>query len=685
MQSDNEILKLRNIGIMAHIDAGKTTTTERILFYSGFLHKIGEVDDGTAFMDYMDQERERGITIMSAATTCHWKDYQINIIDTPGHVDFTAEVQRSLRVLDGAVGIFCAVGGVEPQTETVWYQADQYNVPRIAYVNKMDRIGADFYRTVEMIKEKLKANAVPVQIPIGATETFKGIIDLIKMKALYFDTNSRGLDIIEEEIPNEYKEKAEEMRAAMLDYVVETDDTLLEKYFADAELTTDEIKAAIRKSVIANKMVPVHCGSSLKDIGVQPLVDAVIDYLPAPTDLKEVKGFNIDDHSEILTRKISDDEKFSALAFKVLSDPYVGKLIFLRIYSGKLEVGKSYENMTVRKKEKIFKIFRVHSNKRDEIKEAGAGEIVAVPTLRFTRTGDTLTDPNSLIIYDTIVFADPVINQAVEARTIADQEKLLVSLERLSEEDPTFRYKFDEDSGQIIISGVGELHLEIIVDRLLRDYKIPVRVGNPQVAYRETVNNPIIEDFTYENQIAGKNQYGNVKLELSPSGTNEGLVIDNQLPAKLLPENIVKNIIIGIEEAVKVGPQGYPMIDIKVRLINAQYFEGESTELGYKIAATMAIKNASRNAGSKLLEPVVKVEVISPEDYTGDIIADLNSRRGRIEGIEYKGQMQIVRAVVSLSQMFGYVTRLRSISQGRAVYTMVFSHYEPAIITNQYI
>jgi len=685
MQSDNEILKLRNIGIMAHIDAGKTTTTERILFYSGFLHKIGEVDDGTAFMDYMDQERERGITIMSAATTCHWKDYQINIIDTPGHVDFTAEVQRSLRVLDGAVGIFCAVGGVEPQTETVWYQADQYNVPRIAYVNKMDRIGADFYRTVEMIKEKLKANAVPVQIPIGATETFKGIIDLIKMKALYFDTDSRGLDIIEEEIPDEYKEKAEEMRAAMLDYVVETDDTLLEKYFADAELTVDEIKAAIRKSVIANKMVPVHCGSSLKDIGVQPLVDAVIDYLPAPTDLKEVKGFNIDDHSEILTRKISDEETFSALAFKVLSDPYVGKLIFLRIYSGKLEVGKSYENMTVRKKEKIFKIFRVHSNKRDEIKEAGAGEIVAVPTLRFTRTGDTLTDPNSLIIYDTIVFADPVINQAVEARTIADQEKLLVSLERLSEEDPTFRYKFDEDSGQIIISGVGELHLEIIVDRLLRDYKIPVRVGNPQVAYRETVNNPIIEDFTYENQIAGKNQYGNVKLELSPAGTNEGLVIDNQLPAKLLPENIVKNIITGIEEAVKVGPQGYPMIDVKVRLINAQYFEGESTELGYKIASTMAIKNASRNAGSKLLEPVVKIEVISPEDYTGDIIADLNSRRGRIEGIEYKGQMQILRAVVSLSQMFGYVTRLRSISQGRAVYTMVFSHYEPAIITNQYI
>ncbi|MEI6090492.1 MAG: elongation factor G [bacterium] len=682
MQPDVDISKLRNIGIIAHIDAGKTTTTERILFYSGYLHKIGEVDDGTAFMDYMEQERERGITITSAATTCHWKEFQINIIDTPGHVDFTAEVQRSLRVLDGAVGVFCAVGGVEPQSETVWYQADQYKVPRIAYINKMDRMGADFIRAVEMIKSKLKSNAVPVQLPIGAADTFKGIIDLVKMKALYFDPDSRGIDIEEADIPSEYLDEAEEYRALMIEAAAENSDELLEKYLTDGELANDDIMLGIRQGVLAGKMVPVFCGSSFKDIGVQPLVDAIVDYLPSPEDIKVVKGFSAEDHEKVIVRNMDSDESFSALAFKVLTDPYVGKLIFIRIYSGVMELGKSYENMTAMKKERIMKIFRIHSNKRDELQYAGAGEIIAVPTLRFTHTGDTLCDSKAPILYEKIEFAEPVINQSLEARTLADQEKMLDVLARLADEDPTFRFKTDDESGQIIISGVGELHLEIMVDRLLREFKVPARVGRPQVAYREKPATIAKDSAVFENQIAGKLQHGDVTVEISPGDNGSGIVIENKIQTNKLPEEFAKSIQEGVEEALKVGPQGYPMLDVKVRLLDAGYLVGTSTNLGFKIAGTIAVKNASRQAGSTILEPYFKVEVISPDEYTGDIIADINSRRGRIENIEYRGTMQVIQAVTPLSEMFGYVTKLRSLSQGRAVYTMKFSHYESAIITN---
>jgi elongation factor G len=636
-------------------------------------------------MDYMEQERERGITITSAATTCHWKEFQINIIDTPGHVDFTAEVQRSLRVLDGAVGVFCAVGRVQPQSETVWYQADQYKVPRIAYINKMDRMGADFIRAVEMIKSKLKSNAVPVQLPIGAAETFKGIIDLVKMKALYFDPKSRGIDIEEADIPSEYLDEAEEYRALMIEAAAENSDELLEKYLTDGELANDDIMLGIRQGVLAGKMVPVFCGSSFKDIGVQPLVDAIIDYLPSPEDIKVVKGFSAEDHEKVIVRNMDSDESFSALAFKVLTDPYVGKLIFIRIYSGVMELGKSYENMTAMKKERIMKIFRIHSNKRDELQYAGAGEIIAVPTLRFTHTGDTLCDSKAPILYEKIEFAQPVINQSLEARTLADQEKMLDVLARLADEDPTFRFKTDEESGQIIISGVGELHLEIMVDRLLREFKVPARVGRPQVAYREKPATIAKDSAVFENPIAGKLQYGEVTVEISPGDNGSGIVIENKIPTNKLPEELVKSIQEGVDEALKVGPQGYPMIDVKVRLLDAVYLVGTSTSLGCKIAGTIAVKNANRQAGSTILEPYFKVEVISPDEYTGDIIADINARRGRIENIEYRGTMQVIQAVTPLSEMFGYVTKLRSLSQGRAVYTMKFSHYESAIITNQYI
>ena len=682
MQPETDISKLRNIGIMAHIDAGKTTTTERILFYSGFLHRLGEVDDGTAFMDYMQQERERGITIMSAATTCNWKKFQVNIIDTPGHVDFTAEVQRSLRVLDGAVGVFCAVGSVEPQSETVWYQADQYKVPRIAYINKMDRIGADFYHAVEMLKVKLKAKALPIQIPIGATETFEGVIDLIKMKALYFDSESRGLNIAEDDIPADYLEKAMQLREEMIETAAENDDTLLEKYLLGGELTEDDIKLGLRIGVIKNSLVPVLCGSSLKDIGVQPLADAIVDFLPSPLDIDDTKGYDINNDMAEITRKHSTDEKVSALAFKVLSDPFVGKLIFLRIYSGLLESGKTYLNPVTNKKEKILKIFRIHSNKREELKEAGAGEIIAVPSLRFTHTGDTICDLKNPIQYEQIKFTEPVINQSVEAKTVANQDKLNSVLERLVDEDPTFIYNVDPDSGQTLISGVGELHLDIMTDRMLREFGVPVKVGKPQVAYRETIAQKVVDEATFENQIAGKIQFGQVKLEISTADIGDGLNIINEISN--LPEEDMRYLIDGVKEALKVGPQGYPMLDLSVRLINAEYLDGVSTPLGYKIAGSIAVKNASRKAGSTILEPVFAVEVTAPDEYTGDIIADLNARRGRMEGIEYQGDRQIIKAKAPLSELFGYVTKLRSISQGKASYTMSFSHYEPAVIKNQY-
>lgn len=679
MPRSTAISRLRNIGIMAHIDAGKTTTTERFLYYTGYLHKIGEVDEGTAFMDYMQQEKERGITITSAATTCIWNDYQINIIDTPGHVDFTAEVQRSLRVLDGAIAIFCAVGGVEPQSETVWHQADMYHVPRIAYVNKMDRMGADFERVLGMMKDKLKANPVPVEIPIGAEENFTGIIDLIKMKAIYYDEDSQGRVFSEEEIPAEYMETAENYRAQLVEAAAETDDELLTKFFDGVDLTPDEIKKGLRKGVLELKVIPVLCGSSKRDIGVQPLLDAVIDYLPSPVEVKYFDGYDVQDHEKHLKRNPTDDEAFSGLAFKIISDPFLKRLTFVRIYSGSLKVGEAVMNSSVEKRERIQKIMKMYANRREEISEAFAGEIIALPDLRSTRTGDTLCDQKHQIIYEKIQFAEPVINQGLEAKTLADRDKLIEDLGKLAEEDPTFRYKIDEESGQIIISGVGELHLEIIVDRLLREFKVPAKVGKPQVAYRETITETVKQEGHHERQIGGKNQFGYVVLVIEPGKTGTGIQIRNEITDKV-PKEFIPAIEKGINDGLQVGPNGYTLVDVAVRIIDGAYEKENYTELGYKIAATIATRDGIRKAQPIILEPVFEVEVVSPEDYVGDIIADLNARRGRVEGIAQRGAMQVIKGMAPLSEMFGYVTRLRSLSQGRAAYTMTFARYEPAVI-----
>ncbi len=672
------ISKLRNIGIMAHIDAGKTTTTERILFYSGYLHKIGAVDEGTAFMDYMDQERERGITIMSAATTSFWQDHQINIIDTPGHVDFTAEVQRSLRVLDGAIAIFCAVGGVEPQSETVWHQASEYHVPRIAYVNKMDRLGANFERVLQMMRERLKTSPVAVQLPMGAEDQFSGIIDLIRMKAIYFDFDSQGLNFSLEEIPEEYMMKAEEYRSFMVEAAAEQDDSLLAKYLEEGSLTEEEIRKGLRIGTLRQKIVPVLTGSSLRNIGVQPLLDAVIDYLPSPEEVNYLPGFDVEDHEKLISRKPEDNEPFSALAFKVLTDPYVGKLTFIRIYSGTLTLGTTVENTSAARKEKILKILRMYANKREEVKDIYSGEIVAISGLRFTKTGDTLADIKHQLIYEQINFAEPVINQSIEAKTLADQDKLLEVLSKLSDEDPTFTFRNDEESGQIIISGVGELHLEIMADRIKREFSLPTRAGKPQVAYRETISGTVTQEGRFDRQMGGKTQFGHVLIEMSPAERNQGIVIENMLDGNKSLKPFMNAIVTGIKEALQIGPDGYPMIDVKVKALDAEYNVELSSELGYKIAASIAVKEGLRKAKPTLLEPYFDVEVVSPDEYVGDIIADLNSRKGRIEGINQRGMMQVVKGVAPLSEMFGYVTKLRSLSQGRAVYTMTFSHYEQA-------
>lgn len=682
MPRSTAILNLRNIGIMAHIDAGKTTTTERFLFYTGFLHKIGEVDDGTAFMDYMDQEKERGITITSAATTCFWKDYQINIIDTPGHVDFTAEVQRSLRVLDGAIAIFCAVGGVQPQSETVWHQADMYNVPRIAYVNKMDRLGANFYRVLDMIQEKLLANPVPVELPIGEDSSFAGVIDLIKMKALYFDAENRGIEYKEEEIPAEYREKAEDYRFRMIEAAAEMDDDLLNKYFENQNLTESEIKKGLRKGALSRKIIPVLVGSSKNDIGVQPLLDAVIDYLPSPCEVV-YEGFNAHDHDVKITIKPEDTEPFSALAFKVLSDPFLKKLTFIRIYSGILKAGQAVMNISSGKRERIHKILKMFANRREEMQEAYAGDIIAVPDLRTTRTGDTLCDEKHPVLFEKIQFAEPVINQGLEARTLADRDKLIEDLAKFSDEDPTFRFKIDDETGQIVISGVGELHLEIMVDRLLREFSLPVRVGKPQVAYRETITRSVVQEGKFEKQTAGKNQFGRVVLKLEPGESGSGISIANKADETKIPKNFIPGIEQGIKDALQVGLSGYQMIDVRITIIDGTYERENYTELGYKIAASIAIKDAVRSASPVLLEPVFVIEVVSPDEYVGDIIADFNARKGRVEGIETRGNMQVLKGIAPLSEMFGYVTKLRSLSQGRAVYTMTFSRYEPAVIKTQ--
>jgi len=667
------ISKIRNIGIMAHIDAGKTTTTERILYYSGYLHKIGEVDEGTAFMDYMEQERERGITITSAAVTAFWNGYQINIIDTPGHVDFTSEVQRSLRVLDGAIAVFCAVGGVEPQSERVWRQADEFKVPRISYVNKLDRMGADFEHVLDMVKEKLSANPIAIQIPMGTEENFSGIIDLIKMKSYYFDTEKYGAEYNISPIPDKFLKQAQTYRSILLEKVAEIDDTLIEKYLAGEDFSETEIKSALRKGTLANACVPVFCGSSLKNAGVQPLIDGVIDYLPSPEDIKSVHAFDVNDHSKEILVNLNDEESFSALSFKVLSDPFVGRLNFIRIYSGSLKVGQSVENASISKKEKVNKIFKIFSNRREEIPEAYSGEIVAIPQMKFTSTGDTLC-LNKMLMYDKIRFLEPMIDMSIEARTLAEQDKLLVALAKLSDEDPTFRFKNDNETGQIIISGVGELQLEIAVDRLKREFNVEARAGKPQVSYRETIKMEFEESFRYQRQHNNKEQVGQVKIVVMPNDAKGNEVVD-ETNDKKLNKNILEAAILGIQESLQVGNEGYPLQDVKVVLKEVEYIDGVTTELGTKIASSMAVKESLRKVGTILLEPIFKVEIISPEQYVGEIISDLNSRKGRIEQIDTKGNLQTIEGFAPLSNLFGYVTSLRSLSQGRASFTMLFSHY----------
>ncbi len=669
---------VRNIGIMAHIDAGKTTTTERILYYTGVLHRMGEVHEGTAFTDYMEQEKERGITITSAAVTCTWHDHMINIIDTPGHVDFTAEVQRSLRVLDGAIALFCAVAGVEPQSETVWHQADQYHVPRIAFVNKMDRVGANFTRVLGMMRERLGANPVAVQLPLGAEDTFAGVIDLIDRVAIVFD-RERGEKFEIAPIPEEMTAEVEAVRQTLVEAVAEHDDVLLERYLSGGEITAEELRAGLRKATLHNKVTPVFCGSSFKNKGVQQLLDGVIAYLPSPTDVGYAHGYSIADHDVEELRKPEDDESFSALAFKIITDPFVGRLTFIRIYSGSIKAGEQLYNVTNDKKERAGKIMRMSANKREELEAAYAGDIVAIPSMRFTRTGDTLCDQKRPLLLESISFSDPVINQSVEARTLADQDKLTESLHRLSEEDPTFRFHTDAESGQIIISGVGELHLEILVDRLKREFNVPVKVGKPQVAYRETITSVARAEGKFVRSNAGKNQFGQATIELRPNDPGKGLEFHSELAPGALPETYVKSAEKGALEALKVGPiSGYPMIDIMAVLVDTAYNEEDATETAYAVASSIAAKDACRMANPVIMEPVFHVEVVTPEDYVGEVIADLSSRSGMVQGISQRDILQVVTALVPLSQLFGYVTQLRSLTQGRGSYTMHFHGYEQA-------
>lgn len=677
-----ELDKYRNIGIIAHIDAGKTTTTERILFYSGSLHKMGEVHEGTAFMDYMDQERERGITITSAATTCYWHGHQINIIDTPGHVDFTAEVQRSLRVLDGAVAVFCAVAGVEPQSETVWRQADQFGVPRIVYINKMDRIGADFEKAVESIREILGANPVPIFIPVGSADEFSGIIDLITMKYIHFTSDVQDLNNFEErEIPEAMKNQANDARALLIESIAETNDALLEKYFGGENISEDELIASIRAAVISSTFLPVCCGSSFKNKGVQQVLDSVIRYLPSPIDRGIVKGFDPEHPEKVIERKPSSAEPFSALAFKVLTDVYVGRLTFIRVYSGSLKVGDMIYNASIGKRERVQKILRMQANKRDELTSCEAGEIVALPGLKLTKTGDTLCHQDKQVLFEKISFLEPVINQSIEAKSTADQAKMLEALARLADEDPTFQFNNDQESGQIIISGVGELHLDIVVDRLKREFGVTTRVGKPQVAYRETILGSSTSEVEFDKQIGTKNQYAKVSVALRPSdsGTGNIVLLGENLPK--MPAVLLEALQSSAKESLSVGPiAGYPIVDITVEIIDVGIREGETTDIACKVAVANAVRDAIGMAQPTLLEPVFAVEAIAPMEYVGEVIADLNSRRGKIEEITQKGSSQGVRAAVPLSEMFGYVTKLRSMTQGRGSYTMIFSHYEPTTL-----
>ena len=667
--------KTRNIGIMAHIDAGKTTTTERILFYTGRVHKIGETHEGAATMDWMEQEKERGITITSAATTCHWKGHRINIIDTPGHVDFTVEVERSLRVLDGSVAVFCAKGGVEPQSETVWRQADKYSVPRMAYVNKMDITGANFYNVVQMMKERLGANAVPIQLPIGYEDTFEGMVDLIKMKAIVYG-DKLGKDEEFVEIPEDMKEKAEEYRQALIEAVAESDDDLMMKYLEGEELTEEEIMTGIRKQTIACKMTPVCCGSSYKNKGVQPLLDAIVAFMPAPTDIPHIKGVNPETGEED-ERPSSDEEPFAALAFKIMTDPYVGKLAFFRVYSGTLESGSYVYNSTKGKRERIGRILQMHANHRQEIEKVYAGDIAAAVGLKDTTTGDTLCDEKAPIILESMVFPDPVISVAVEPKTKADQEKMGIALQKLAEEDPTFRVRTDPETAQTIISGMGELHLDIIVDRLLREFHVGCSVGNPQVAYRETIRKSVKAEGKFVRQSGGKGQYGHCWLELTPLEPGEGFKFDNKVVGGAIPKEYIGPVEAGVKEAMENGVvAGYPMVDVGVTVYDGSYHEVDSSEMAFKIAGSMGFRAGALKADPVILEPYMKVEVTVPEEYMGDVIGDLNSRRGRINSMEARNGAQVIDAFVPLSEMFGYATDLRSKTQGRGNYSMEVDHYE---------
>ena len=675
MAREYSLEKTRNIGIMAHIDAGKTTTTERILFYTGVTHKIGEVHEGAATMDWMVQEQERGITITSAATTCHWKDHRINIIDTPGHVDFTVEVERSLRVLDGTVAVLTARGGVEPQTETVWRQAERYNVPRMAYVNKMDITGADFFNVMDMMRERLNANPVAIQLPIGAEDEFKGIIDLVKMDAIVYE-DDLGKVTDEVEIPAEYKEQAAEYRDKLLEACAETDDELMEKYLGGEELTEAEIRGAIRKATIACEMTPVTCGTSYRNKGVQPLLDAIVDYMPAPTDIPPIAGVNPDTGEED-HRPASDSAPFSALAFKIMTDPFVGKLAFFRVYSGTLNSGSYVYNATKDSKERIGRILQMHANNRKEIDIVYSGDIAAAVGLKNTTTGDTLCDENNPIILESMEFPDPVISVAVEPATKNDQEKMGIALQKLAEEDPTFRVHTDAETGQVIISGMGELHLQIIVDRMLREFKVDCKVGEPQVAYRETIRKQVKAEGKFVRQSGGHGQYGHCWLELIPQEAGEGFSFENKVVGGVIPKEFINPIEAGVRQAMESGVvAGYPMVDIKVIVYDGSFHEVDSSEAAFKVAGSMAFKTGAEKANPVLLEPYVKVEVTVPEEYMGDVIGDLNSRRGRIDGMEPRNGVQVINAYVPLSEMFGYSTDLRSKTQGRGNYSMEVSFYD---------
>ena len=677
MTRSTDLNDYRNIGIMAHIDAGKTTTTERILYYTGVSHKIGEVHDGAATMDWMEQEQERGITITSAATTCFWKDKRINIIDTPGHVDFTIEVERSLRVLDGSVCVFDSVAGVEPQSETVWRQADKYGVPRMCFVNKMDRVGADFYRCVDMIVDRLGANPLVLQLPLGTESEFKGVIDLIEMKAIVWQEETLGAKFTHEDIPDEYKEKSESYREKLIESVVELDDDIMEKYLDGTIPSTDQIKRLIRKGTIKSNFVPVLCGSSFKNKGVQPMLDAVVDYLPSPVEVPDIKGVKYNKEEESITRKSSDSEPFAALAFKIMNDPFVGSLTFMRVYSGSIEAGSSVLNSVKNKKERFGRMLQMHSNSREDIKVAYAGDIIAVAGLKDTTTGDTLCDSENAVILERMEFPDPVIEVAVEPKTKADQEKMGIALQRLAAEDPSFKVSIDHESGQTVMKGMGELHLEILVDRMLREFKVDATVGAPQVAYRETITKPTTIDYTHKKQSGGAGQFAKVVMEFEPLEKGEGVIFDSKIVGGRVP----KEYIPGVEKGIKLSTEtgflaGFPVIDFKCTLVDGAYHDVDSSVMAFEIAARAAFREAMPKANAVLLEPMMKVEVVTPEEYMGDIIGDLNSRRGQVSGMEQRGINHVVNGMVPLANMFGYVNNLRSMSQGRASYTMTFDHYE---------